>query len=96
MPKEPKQKTFNLHWGSGIVEEEATIETPYHKPSIQLLKFTEGEAAGDQERAGLGDSFNRRTSRHVGGDEQFVVAGVVRVAVHFEKVRTRLRKQHVE
>jgi hypothetical protein len=46
MPKEPKQKTFNLHWGSGIVEEEATIETPYHKPSIQLLKFTEGEAAG--------------------------------------------------
>ena len=42
----PKTKTFNLHWGSGIVEEEATIETQYHKPSIQLLKFTDGEAAG--------------------------------------------------
>ena len=46
MAKSPKPKTFNLHWGSGIVEEEATIETQYHKPSIQLLKFTEGEAAG--------------------------------------------------
>jgi hypothetical protein len=45
----PKVKTFNLHWGSGIVEEEAVIETPYHKPSIQLLKFTEGEANGQYE-----------------------------------------------
>jgi hypothetical protein len=44
--KAAKPKTFNLHWGSGIVEEEATIETEYHKPSIQLLKFTDGEAAG--------------------------------------------------
>ena len=44
--KTPKPKTFNLHWGSGIVEEEATIETQYHKPSIQLLKFTDGEAKG--------------------------------------------------
>ena len=46
MAKQPKPKTFNLHWGSGIVEEEATIETQYHKPSIQLLKFTDGEATG--------------------------------------------------
>lgn len=45
----PKVKTFNLHWGSGIVEEEAVIETPYHKPSIQLLKFTDGEAKGQYE-----------------------------------------------
>jgi hypothetical protein len=45
----PKIKTFNLHWGSGVVEEEAVIETPYHKPSIQLLKFTEGEAKGQYE-----------------------------------------------
>jgi len=45
----PKIKTFNLHWGSGIVEEEAVIETQYHKPSIQLLKFTDGEAKGRYE-----------------------------------------------
>ena len=47
--KPAKAKTFNLHWGSGIVEEEATITTPYHKPSIQLLKFTDGEAKGQLE-----------------------------------------------
>src|SRR4030095_8115462 len=47
--KPAKAKTFNLHWGSGIVEEEATITTPYHKPSIQLLKFTDGEAKGQYE-----------------------------------------------
>lgn len=39
-------KTFSLHWGSGIIEEEVRIVTPYHVPTIQLLKFTAGPAAG--------------------------------------------------
>ena len=42
-------KTFALHWGRGIIEEEVQIETPYHRPTIQLLKFTEGDAAGTYE-----------------------------------------------
>jgi len=42
-------KTFSLHWGKGVVEEEVQIMTPYHVPTIQLLKFTEGEAAGTYE-----------------------------------------------
>ena len=42
-------KTFSLHWGSGVVEEEAQIETPYHRPTIQLLKFTDGKAQGAYE-----------------------------------------------
>jgi len=42
-------KTFSFHWGSGFVEEEAQITTPYHVPTIQLLKFTEGEASGTYE-----------------------------------------------
>ena len=37
-------KTFSLHWGSGVVEEEVQIETPYHRPTVQLLKFTDGKA----------------------------------------------------
>ena len=48
-PRSVKPKTFNLHWGSGIVEEEALISTEYHQPCIQLLKFTEGEAEGQYE-----------------------------------------------
>ena len=44
-----KPKTFKLHWGSGIVEEEAMISTEYHQPCIQLLRFTEGEAEGQYE-----------------------------------------------
>ena len=39
-------KTFNLHWGSGIVAEEASIEAEYNRPTIQLLEFTDGEAQG--------------------------------------------------
>jgi hypothetical protein len=42
-------KTFSLHWGSGVVEEEAQIETAYHRPTIQLLKFTAGKAKGSYE-----------------------------------------------
>ncbi len=41
-----KQKTFSLHWGTGIVAEEAQTISEYHQPTIQLLEFTEGEAKG--------------------------------------------------
>ena len=44
-----KPKTFSLHWGSGVVEEEAQIKCEHHKPTIQLLNFTDGEAKGTRE-----------------------------------------------
>jgi hypothetical protein len=43
------QKTFAFHWGSGIVAEEAQIASRYHRPTVQLLTFTEGEAKGTHE-----------------------------------------------
>ncbi len=45
--KEPK--TFALHWGTGIVEEEVQIAAEYHCPTIQLLTFTAGSAKGTRE-----------------------------------------------
>lgn len=48
-PASAPARTFSLHWGSGIIEEEVQIATPYHRPTVQLLKFTEGEAAGTYE-----------------------------------------------
>jgi hypothetical protein len=44
-----KQKRFSLHWGSGVVSEEVQIITPYHLPTIQLLTFMDGAAAGSEE-----------------------------------------------
>jgi hypothetical protein len=44
-----KPKTFALPWGSGVIAEEAQIATPHHRPTIQLLEFTAGEAAGTRE-----------------------------------------------
>ena len=38
-------KTFSLHWGSGVVEEEVQIVTPYHQPTIQLLIIDERDLA---------------------------------------------------
>ena len=42
------KKSFSYHWGSGVVAEEAQIETPHHMPTIQLLEFTEGPDAGEK------------------------------------------------
>ncbi len=43
------QRSFALHWGSGVIEEEAIAVDQYHRTSIQLLKFTEGPIAGQRE-----------------------------------------------
>jgi|SRR4029077_13698040 hypothetical protein len=42
-------RRFSLHWGSGVIEEEVRVGSSYHQPAIQLLKFTEGVAAGTRE-----------------------------------------------
>ena len=42
-----KRKSFTYSWGSGYVAEEARVEGEYHDPTLQLLKYTEGEAAGN-------------------------------------------------
>lgn len=42
-------RRFSLHWGKGIVEEEVRTQSTYHRPAIQLLKFTEGAAKGTRE-----------------------------------------------
>jgi hypothetical protein len=42
-------RTFALHWGNGIIEEEARIGATYHNPTIQLLTFTDGPAKGTHE-----------------------------------------------
>ena len=40
------KRSFNYHWGSGEVAEEAQVSGEHHMPTIQLLKFTDGPAAG--------------------------------------------------
>lgn len=41
-----RERTFSYQWGSGHVAEEAQVQGPYHLPTFQLLKYTEGPAAG--------------------------------------------------
>ena len=46
MPGRKLPRPFEMHWGSGEIVEEATFTGEYHEPAIQLLQYTEGEAAG--------------------------------------------------
>jgi hypothetical protein len=35
-------RPFDLHWGKGVIVEEASMITPFHEPTIQLLAFDDG------------------------------------------------------
>ena len=39
-------RPFEMHWGRGEIVEEASCVGEWHEPAIQLLAYTEGEAAG--------------------------------------------------
>jgi hypothetical protein len=45
-PPRKLPRPFEMHWGRGEIIEEATFSGEYHEPAIQLLVYTEGEAAG--------------------------------------------------
>ena len=42
-----KVRAFSYHWGNGYVVEEAQVQGLHHLPTIQLLRHTEGPAAGE-------------------------------------------------
>jgi hypothetical protein len=35
-------RPFDLHWGRGVIAEEAIFVAEHHEPSIQLLEFEDG------------------------------------------------------
>ncbi len=39
---EAKLRRFSLHWGGGVVAEEARIAGGHHDPALQLLRFDDG------------------------------------------------------
>ena len=45
MPDRKSRSTprpFELHWGRGVIAEEATFAGEHHEPSVQLLEFEDG------------------------------------------------------
>jgi hypothetical protein len=38
-------RPFDLHWGKGVIAEEASVITEFHEPTIQLLAFDDGSAS---------------------------------------------------
>lgn len=45
VPRKVPRK-FSLHFGGGVVAEEATYPGEFHEPTIQLLEFQGGEMDG--------------------------------------------------
>ena len=43
-PRVPRP--FTMHWGSGQIVEEARFEGEHTQPTIQLMRFETGDAAG--------------------------------------------------
>ncbi|MGQ0796720.1 MAG: hypothetical protein ACT4OI_02470 [Methanobacteriota archaeon] len=38
-------RPFELHWGKGVIAEEASTVTPFHEPTVQLLAFDDGSTS---------------------------------------------------
>ena len=38
-------RPFEMHWGSGFIVEEASVDTPYAEPTVQLLEYEDGSQA---------------------------------------------------
>ncbi len=38
----PTPRPFDLHWGRGVIAEEASYPGEHHEPSLQLLEFEDG------------------------------------------------------
>ncbi len=39
-------RPFTMHWGEGTISEEASFTGEWSEPTIQLMEYTNGEAAG--------------------------------------------------
>jgi len=39
-------RPFTMHWGAGMITEEARFVGEHHVPAIQLMEYTDGDAAG--------------------------------------------------
>ena len=46
MPEPKVPRPFTMHWGNGMITEEARFSGEHHVPAIQLMEYTDGEAAG--------------------------------------------------
>ena len=41
-----KEKYFSFGWGNGVIAEEAQVENRWDIPTLQLMKYTDGQAIG--------------------------------------------------
>ncbi len=42
LERRPVPRPFELHWGRGLIVEEATFVGRYHEPALQLLEYDDG------------------------------------------------------
>ncbi len=91
-PPRKLPRPFEMHWGRGEIVEEATFSGEYHEPTIQLMEYTEGEAAGSYSIRFC--SYNhrgqfQRSPLMVGGDE---IAGLRQALQSTPRLREILRE----
>lgn len=80
-------RPFELHWGKGLIVEEATYSGEHHQPAIQLLEFEDGTLSA---RFCYYDHAGRfqRSPLMVGRDE---VAGLRNALANMPRLRALLK-----
>ena len=85
-------RPFTMHWGSGQITEEASFVGEWHSPTVQLLEYTEGEAAGSRSVRFCYYSHDGRFQRSplmIGEDE---IDELREALVHTPELRAILRR----
>jgi len=81
-----------MHWGGGQIVEEAAYLGEHHEPAVQLLEYTDGEAAGSLSLRFCYYSRDGRFQRSpmmLGEDE---IAGLREALKSTPRLRALLRK----
>jgi len=63
-------RPFKMHWGSGQIVEEASCVGEHHEPAIQLMEYSDGDAAATVSPEGFLQGRGRLgtgAGRHLGG-----------------------------
>jgi hypothetical protein len=82
-----------MHWGGGVISEEASFTSEWAEPTIQLMEYTDGEAAGSWSIRFCSFSHKgqfQRSPLMLNEDGVDAMRGALRAAPHLRAILKRL------
>lgn len=89
-------RPFSMHWGNGVISEEAAFSGEYHEPAIQLMDYTDGPAEGSWSIRFCSFSHNGQFQRSPLIIDEDAIAGMREALAKTPRLREILRRMVAE